>query len=101
MKIEVSFTMVHTFNLPSVRVQGVACTGKTFLCSENIQTYSLVKGDQQQVSVLIELVGWVDQKGEYHSIRREECTSFEGLEVDFKVANKADIADIEVVVLCN
>lgn len=101
MKIEVSFTMMHTVKLPSVRIQGVVCKDKIFVCSENIQTYSLIRGNVQEIAVQIELIGWVDEEGKYHSIRMEECISFDGLEVDFEVANKPDVANVKAVVLCN
>lgn len=101
MKIEVSFTMMRTVKLPLVRIQGVVCKDKIFVCSENIQTYSLIKGNVQEISVQVEIIGWVDEEGKYHSIRLEECTSFDGLEVDFEVANKPDVANVKAVVLCN
>lgn len=93
--------MPHTVKLPPVKVQGVVCLDKTFICSEDIQTYSLIKGNTQEVSVQIELVGWVDEKNQYHSFRLEKCNSFEGLEVDFEVAGKPRIANVEAVVLCS
>lgn len=100
MKIEVSFTMPRTLRIPRVQVNGIVCIDKTFICNGDIRTFSVLKGNIQEVTVQIVSEGWIDDAG-YHSCRTETCTSYEGLMVDFKVAETVPISNVEAVVICN